>query len=375
MPICQCVPTCQWHACELVSACVRACFPSQDHRRRSERRRDVARYDLRGCDRSRSRRKASGTRRAGRQTDIGRLTNRPAGRAEVVSEKRRAAGGRGKKKEKQRRHACMQSGRHPPDAHLDSFERLSALSLAVTAQAQLNLGVYVHEFPPPPHLIRLAEELCTTGFWNSSRRTWISGPNLLPLGTCHRLPALPGTVQDVEAATALTGRALPAARGTVKPIATEALSRAAVDNKHITIDQARLPPSLLLYFSIPSPLSSFPPSRSYCISWSSLCFLGPIPPPPPQTRPRLIRSSLTQRCPLSSLFPSSFFTNGILSLPFFLFPRAPLAFPLLLQCISAFLASIGLPPCPSFPFSPPLPPSPLPPSLYPSPTAWGRESE
>ena len=40
--------------------------------------------------------------------------------------------------------------------------------MAAVPQAHLVLGVYIHEFPPPPKLIALAEQLAEGGVWNSN---------------------------------------------------------------------------------------------------------------------------------------------------------------------------------------------------------------
>ena len=56
----------------------------------------------------------------------------------------------------------------------------------LTAKASLVVGLYVDKFPPPPRQLILAERLSAGGFWLSSKKRWVTGLNLLPLGSVHR---------------------------------------------------------------------------------------------------------------------------------------------------------------------------------------------
>ena len=104
----------------------------------------------------------------------------------------------------------------------------------LTAKASLVVGLYVDKFPPPPRQLILAERLSAGGFWLSSKKRWVTGLNLLPLGSVHRLPLPEGAPPD----TLLTGRALPVTLSS-PPVSSQQLRKAMIKRRNLTADQVR----------------------------------------------------------------------------------------------------------------------------------------
>ena len=104
----------------------------------------------------------------------------------------------------------------------------------LTAKASLVVGLYVDKFPPPPRQLILAERLPAGGFWLSSKKRWVTGLNLLPLGSVHRLPLPEGAPPD----TLLTGRALPVTLSS-PPVSSQQLRKAMIKRRNLTADQVR----------------------------------------------------------------------------------------------------------------------------------------
>ena len=94
--------------------------------------------------------------------------------------------------------------------------------------------MYVDKFPPPPRQLILAERLSAGGFWLSSKKRWVTGLNLLPLGSVHRLPLPEGAPPD----TLLTGRALPVTLSS-PPVSSQQLRKAMIKWRNLTADQVR----------------------------------------------------------------------------------------------------------------------------------------
>jgi len=112
-------------------------------------------------------------------------------------------------------------------------QKMAKLRLLAEA-GRLILGIYVADFPPPPRLVELAEELALSGYYDSASGQWLHGPALLPLGTAHRLPRLHALAEDAD----LDGRGLPPSF-VPDPKVVAQLSEYASRLKDLTVDIAR----------------------------------------------------------------------------------------------------------------------------------------
>ena len=98
----------------------------------------------------------------------------------------------------------------------------------------IQLGLFVHDFPPPPAHVELAESLVAKGF--SNQKSYIYGSSLCAFGSTTRLPKPPNAPAD----TPQTGRALPTLGGAgISSIERKTLHYVQRKNRQLTIDMVR----------------------------------------------------------------------------------------------------------------------------------------